>query len=40
MDGLKKVSAFCVELGKVAGALAAIVAFLVALARTHVFDGT
>jgi hypothetical protein len=31
MDGLKKVSAFCVELGKVAGALAAIVAFLVAL---------
>ena len=31
MDVLKKVSAFCVELGKVAGALAAVVAFLVAL---------
>jgi hypothetical protein len=31
MDGLKKFSAFCVELGKVAAALAAVVAFLAAL---------
>jgi hypothetical protein len=31
MDRIKKVSAFCVELGKVAGALAAVVAFLAAL---------